>query len=149
MNPFSELRAMKTLLVDDDDFIRDSLQTVFKNQRCFLQTAVNAEEGLKALERQRFNIVLSDAKLPGTDGLNFLKKVGLAQPDALRVLITSYGDKICLSTGAAGWVHGFIEKPFSVETLAESLALLTRRQLITRPEENHNVERMHHGASVK
>ena len=129
MNSFSKLRAMKTLLVDDDDFIRDSLKIVFNNQRCFLQTAVNAEEGLKALEREKFNIVLSDARLPGTDGLSFLKSVGIVQPDTLRVLITSYGDKSCTSMVSGGCVHEYIEKPFSVEYLAESLAALARHQL--------------------
>jgi DNA-binding NtrC family response regulator len=130
MNSFSKLRAMKTLLVDDDDFIRDSLKIVFHNQGCFLQTAVNAEEGLKALEREKFNIVLSDARLPGKDGLSFLKSVGIVQPDTLRVLITSYGDKSCTSMESAGCVHEYIEKPFSVESLAKSLAVLTRHQLI-------------------
>lgn len=129
MNSFSELRAMKTLLVDDDDFIRDSLEIVFNNQRCFLQTAVNAEEGLKALEKEKFNIVLSDARLPGTHGLSFLKSVGNMQPDALRVLITSYGDKSCTSMESAGCVYEFIEKPFSVESLVESLAVLVGHQL--------------------
>ena len=111
MNSFHKLRAMKTLLVDDDDFIRNSLKIVFNNQRCFLQTAVNAEEGLKALEGEKFNIVLSDARLPGSDGLSFLKSVGKLQPDTLRVLITSYGDTSCTSMDSAGCVHEYIEKP--------------------------------------
>ena len=123
MNAFRRLRAMKTLLVDDDDFIRDSLKIVFNNQRCYLRTAVNAKEGLKALERETFNIVLSDARLPGTDGLNFLKSVGNIQPNTLRVLITSYGDKSCPSMDSTGCVHEYIEKPFAVESLAESLAI--------------------------
>ena len=130
MNSFHKLRAMKTLLVDDDDFIRNSLKIVFNNQRCFLQTAVNAEEGLKALEGEKFNIVLSDARLPGSDGLSFLKSVGKLQPDTLRVLITSYGDTSCTSMDSAGCVHEYIEKPFSVEFLAESLAVLAGDHLI-------------------
>ena len=130
MYSFNRLRAMKTLLVDDDDFIRDSLKIVFKNQRCFLETAVNAEEGLKALEREKFNIVLSDARLPGTDGVSFLKSVGILQPDTLRVLITAYGDKSCTSMESTGCVHENIEKPFSVLTLMESLAQLFRKRCV-------------------
>ena len=128
MNSFRKLRALKTLLVDDDDFIRDSLKIVFNNQGCFMKTAVNAEDGFKALEGEEFNIVLSDARLPGTDGLSFLKSVGKLQPDTLRVLITSYGDNSCTAIDAEGWVNEYIEKPFSVEYLAESLAVLAGHQ---------------------
>lgn len=130
MNSFRKLRVMKTLLVDDDDFIRNSLEIVFNNQRCFLQTAVNAEEGLKALAQEKSNSVLSDSRLPGSDGLSFLKSVGKLRPDTLRVLITSYVDNSCTLMDANDCIHEYIEKPFSLEYLADSLAVLARHQLV-------------------
>ena len=45
MNAFDELKQVKTLLVDDDEFIRNSLELAFKTKGCPLQVAESAEEG--------------------------------------------------------------------------------------------------------
>jgi DNA-binding NtrC family response regulator len=49
MNSFSLLKKAKTLLVDDDELIRDSLSIVFVTKGCFIKVAETAEEGLRAL----------------------------------------------------------------------------------------------------
>jgi DNA-binding NtrC family response regulator len=54
MNPFSQLTKTKTLLVDDDELIRDSLGMAFATKGCFIKTAETAEQGLKALEEEKF-----------------------------------------------------------------------------------------------
>jgi two-component system response regulator HydG len=72
MNPFENLKKKKTLLVDDDELIRDSLSIAFKKKGFLLQTAETAEEGLQALKREAFDIIISDFKLPRMNGLEFL-----------------------------------------------------------------------------
>ena len=62
MNPFENLKNKKTLLVDDDELIRDSLSIAFKNKGRLLQTAETAEEGLQALKEDSFDIIISDFK---------------------------------------------------------------------------------------
>jgi len=59
------------LLVDDDELIRDSLTMAFKTKGCFLRAAENAEEGLTALQEERFDIIISDFGLPGITVSNF------------------------------------------------------------------------------
>ena len=128
MNYFNRLKSIKTLLVDDDEFIRDSLSIAFTNKGCFLETAENAEEGLLALKKERFDIIISDLRLPGKDGLEFFKSVRNSQPDSLCVLITAYRDKFISSEISAMGIHDFIEKPFSVGALVKSLvSLVTSR----------------------
>ena len=53
------------LLVDDDDFIRDSLGIVFKNNGCSIRTAETAEEGLRVLNLERFDVIICDLRLSG------------------------------------------------------------------------------------
>ena len=124
MNYFNILKPLKTLLVDDDEFIRDSLSMAFTNKGCFLETAVNAEEGMQALQKERFDIIISDLRLPGKDGLEFFKSVRTSQPHSLCVLITAYRDKLISSQVSAMGIHDFIEKPFSVGLLVKSLVQL-------------------------
>ena len=121
MNYFNILKSLKTFLVDDDEFIRDSLNIAFTNNGCFLETAENAEEGFQALKKERFDIIISDLKLPGKDGLEFFRTVRSSQPQSLCVLITAYRDKIISSQVSAMGIHDFIEKPFSVGLLVQSL----------------------------
>jgi DNA-binding NtrC family response regulator len=128
MHHFNELKEIKTLLVDDDELIRDSLSIAFTNQGCFLRTAETADEGLQALKKDRFDIIISDLRLPGKDGLQFLGSVRSCQPDALCVLITAYGDTHVASDAFAMGIDDFIEKPFSVGVLVESLAMMIKNQ---------------------
>ena len=121
---FKQLREIKTLLVDDDDLIRDSMRLAFNSQGCFLQTAETAEEGLQAIQQESFDLIISDMRLPGKDGLDFLRAARSYQPDTLCVLITAYGGKNIFSDAPALGIHDFIEKPFSIESLVQSLAEL-------------------------
>ena len=112
------------LLVDDDEFVRNSLSIAFTNKGCCMQAAESAEEGLKAMKTERFDIIISDLRLPGKGGLEFLKAVRNAQPDTLCVLITAYRDMHVASEASAMGIHDFIEKPFSIGVLVQSLAQL-------------------------
>ena len=80
MNLFTKLRQMKILLVDDDRWIRHSLTLFFEGEGCHLVTCETAEEALEALRHQNYDIILTDYKLPGMDGLEFLKRVQESYP---------------------------------------------------------------------
>ena len=121
MNPFETLKKKKTLLVDDDELIRDSLSIAFKNKGCLLQTAETAEEGLQALKKEAFDIIISDFKLPGIDGIEFLKLATAYHPNSVKILITAYGDKDVVSEALGAGAQDFIEKPFSIRMLIDSL----------------------------
>ena len=124
MKSFGKLKNLKTLLVDDDEMIRDALAVAFKNKGCCLKVYENAEKGLQALEEERFDIIICDFKLPGMDGLEFFKLVGNYQSHILKILISGYGDKELNSKSSRIGVHAFIQKPFLVKQLIDSLVHL-------------------------
>ena len=132
MDYFNELKKVRMLLVDDDEFVRNSLSIAFTNKGCCMQAAESAEEGLKAMKTERFDIIISDLRLPGKGGLEFLKAVRNAQPDTLCVLITAYRDMHVASEASAMGINDFVEKPFSVGTLVESLVQLARKRCALR-----------------
>jgi len=93
MELFSELKKMNTLLIDDDEWIRDSLTVFFESEGCHLTAVETAETGLNALDKQHYDIIIADYKLPGMNGLEFLKQVQERKPNAIKILITAYGSK--------------------------------------------------------
>ena len=121
---FSKLRDMKILLIDDDEWIRDSLRIFFEAEGCQLMAFETAEEGLAELKDQTYDLIIVDYKLPGLDGLEFLKRTHDAQSDAIKVLITAYRNDKVISEAKKLKVQGFIEKPFTSDSFMASLAHL-------------------------
>ncbi|NWG04211.1 MAG: response regulator [Syntrophaceae bacterium] len=125
---FSKLRELKILLIDDDKWIRDSLSLFFESEGIFLVACETAEEGLETLRDQTYDIIIVDYKLPGMDGLEFLKRVKESHPGSMKVLLTAYKeDKVVAETNRIG-VDDFIEKPFTAKTIEESLSRLIEKQ---------------------
>ncbi|MGD8294301.1 MAG: response regulator [Desulfobacterales bacterium] len=113
---------MKILLVDDDEWIRDSLSLFFEAEGCKLLTFETAEEGMDAVEKQTYDIVISDYKLPGMDGLEFLRRVKEKQPKTSELLITAYANGEIEKEAKEIGVKDIIPKPFSSEDFETSLS---------------------------
>ena len=121
---FSKLRNMKILIIDDDEWIRDSLRIFFEAEGCHAAALETAEEGLAELKNQAYDIILVDYQLPGLDGLEFLKRIPEEHSDTVKVLITAYRTSGLVSEARKLKIQGFIEKPFTSESLLASLAHL-------------------------
>jgi DNA-binding NtrC family response regulator len=119
---------MNILLVDDDEWIRDSLRIFFEAEGCHILALETAEEGLTAVKDQSFDLIIVDYKLPGLDGIEFLKRIHSSQPDAIRILITAYRSENVVSEAKKLKIQGFIEKPFTSETIMASLAYTIKMQ---------------------
>ncbi len=124
MKTFSKLKNLKTLLVDDDEMIRNALAMAFKSKGCCLKVYENAEKGLQALEKEHFDIIICDLRLPGMDGLEFFKMANNHPFHILKILISAFGDPELIGESSRIGVHAFIQKPFSVKQLIDSLVHL-------------------------
>ena len=127
MDAFNTLQNLKSLLVDDDPFIRDAMQLAFRFTGFHLRTAATAEDGLKALFEEQFDVIISDYRLPGINGITFLKQAVLSQPAAVKLLISANGDDALISEAYGIGAHDFLQKPFTVETLWATLVMHVRK----------------------
>lgn len=128
MDQFVTIKGKKVLLIDDDEWIRDSLGMFFKSEEMHIDAVETAEEGITALSRQRYDIIITDYRLPGMDGLKFLKRVQESNPDSFKILITAYGSREVISAAAALGVDEYIEKPFTTKTIEDALCRLISKR---------------------
>jgi len=119
---------MKILLIDEDRWIRNSLNLFFEGEGCHLVTCETAEEGLEAIKSQNYDIIIVDYKLPGMDGLEFLKRVRGSHPQAMKILATAYRSDDLVSAAIQIGIEDFIEKPFTAKTFEESLWRLIEKR---------------------
>ena len=127
MNLFNKLKDHKILLVDDDEWIRDSLTLYFGTEGCHILAVETAEEGLELLKEEDYDIILIDYKLPGMDGLTFTKKIHEIRPDAIKILITAYKTKEVVSEAKRIGIQDLIDKPFTIKTIEDSLSRLIQK----------------------
>jgi DNA-binding NtrC family response regulator len=116
------LTQLKTLLVDDDEFIRDAITLAFRQRGYPLRTAETAEKGRMAMEEEPFDII-SDYRMPGTNGLEFLKAAVNLQPAAVKLLISATGDHRTVASAYAIGAQDFLQKPFTLKTLWATLGM--------------------------
>jgi DNA-binding NtrC family response regulator len=121
---FGKLKEMKMLLIDDDEWIRDSLSLFFEGEGCHLVAVETAEEGMEELQGKDYDIIIVDYRLPGMDGLEFLERIKESHPNALTLLITAYGSRDVFLKASKVGVQGFIDKPFTIRTIEDSLSQL-------------------------
>ena len=124
MDLFDQLKNMKLLLIDDDEWIRDSLSLFFEGEGCHLLALETAEEALEELKHQTYDIIITDYRLPGINGLEFLKHLRSKNIGTMNILITAYGDDDVISEARRLGVQDIINKPFNSEDIETSLIRL-------------------------
>lgn len=125
MDIFLKLKHMNILLVDDDEWIRDSLCVYFESEGCRISAHETAEKALAEIDRHKADVIITDYKLPGMDGIAFLNKVKKSHPNAVKILITAYASDALVRLARKAGAQELISKPFTSETIEACLARLT------------------------
>ena len=111
------------LIVDDDRILRHLIKRKFQSQSRVFTTLLASDgvEAVQILKENPISIVVTDLHMPNMDGFSLLAHMSDKYPDIPVIVLTAYSTpqskKRVLATGAAG----FIEKPFVVEDLADSI----------------------------
>ncbi len=80
----------RILLADDEAILRDSLTSVLSDEGMAVTAVANGSEALRLLNRRDYDLLISDVKMPGTDGIALLKAATSAHPNLAVILITAY-----------------------------------------------------------
>ena len=115
------------LVVDDDKNMRRSLTTMLTDEVYTVRTAESAEEALSLLAQENFFMVITDARLGGMSGYDFLKKIHSQWPELPSLMITAYATpKLAVEAIKAGAMD-YLSKPFEPEELFHAVARCAER----------------------
>jgi signal transduction histidine kinase/DNA-binding NarL/FixJ family response regulator len=116
-----DYREFPILYVDDEPENLRIFELAFRREFSIV-TAPNAEEALSIINAQPVAIVLSDQKMPGMEGTEFLGRVAELDPKTIRILVTAYGDAETLES-AINWgaIYRYVSKPWSPEDMRLAL----------------------------
>jgi len=109
----------KILAVDDEANILSSLRRLLRRENYELLTASSGEEGLKTLKEEgEIQLIISDQRMPGMQGVEFLKKAMGLYPDTIRIILSGYTDVTAITAAInEGHIYQFILKPWNDEEL--------------------------------
>ena len=113
---------LKILVIDDDAVIGRSFDRVLSGKGFDVSTAMSGEEGLKDIDNQEFDVVFTDIKMPGMNGLDVAEEIKAKCPWTPVVVITGYGTPENEAKASVLGVSGFVHKPLTPEII-ESVTL--------------------------
>lgn len=109
------------LLVDDETRILSALRRTLRREGYEILTAESVAEGLRILGSRKVDLVLTDQKMPGRSGLEFLAEVAVRHPDVARLLITGWPEEIPPDQIEFLGIRALIPKPWDDQQLKSAL----------------------------
>lgn len=106
---------LKTLVVDDDKRLRSVLKGLLSEEGHQVTTCENGAEAIKACLAEKFDLIITDLKMPGADGLDVLKKAKQKHPDTLVIIVTGFASLETAIEAIREGAYDYITKPFKLE----------------------------------
>lgn len=117
----------KILVVDDEDMIRELCTHILSNEGYHVTTAPGGAAALEVLKRDDVDLMITDIKMPGMDGLELFEQVRKLNPDIVTVFITGHGTLDTAIESLMRGVEGFVLKPFTQQELVSAVARAVSR----------------------
>jgi len=115
------------LVVDDEKNMRLSLQTVLESESYAVRLADSAEAGLKLIQQENFFMVITDARLGGMSGYEFLKTVAEKRPELPVIMITAYATPKLAVEAIKSGATDYLAKPFEPDELLHAVGRCAER----------------------
>lgn len=126
----NEQTTARVLLVDDEEDFLKMLSERLKLRGLQVNTSISGEGALDKVQEQAFDAIILDLSMPGMDGIETLKGIKKAHPDAEIIILTGHGS---IKSGITAMKEGacdFLEKPVSMEQLLGKIDEAKSRRLL-------------------
>ncbi|MCK9362799.1 MAG: response regulator [Syntrophales bacterium] len=121
------MKTIKLLIIDDEIVVQRSCYDIFAEKKSKhdikydVHTVSSADEALRILEKERFDIVLTDLKMPGLSGIELIPIIKAGNPETVIVVMTGFST---VSTAVEAMKLGatdFIPKPFTPDEIMDAV----------------------------
>ena len=114
---------VRILIVDDDEKMQALLQKVLAREGYQTMLASNGQDALQCIGKQRFDVALSDIRMPNMDGLTLLSEIQTKSPETTVIMMTAFGSVDSAVEAMKQGAYDYISKPFKMD---EILIVLSR-----------------------
>lgn len=142
--------SIRILFVDDEPLLLSGLQRLLRPLRKEWNAACAAggEEALVMLAQERFDVIVTDMRMPGMDGAELLNEVMRLYPDMLRLVLSGQSDLESV-VKSAGVTHQYLSKPCSIEVMRDAVnRAVALHQLLANSALKQLLSRLHSIPSV-
>lgn len=115
----------KILIVEDEKSMREVLRMLLEGEHYEVTTAADGLEGLSCIEKDIYDLVITDMKMPKADGLAVLRKVKELSPETIVIMITAFGTTETAIEAMKLGAYDYISKPFNID----EIRLIVRKAL--------------------
>lgn len=123
----------RILIVEDDEKMREALRQIMVGEGYIVQTASSGEEAMRFFKKTHFDLVISDLKLPGIDGMEVLNAVRKFRPATAFIIITAYATIDSAVEAMKQGAEDYISKPFNLEEIRLVVKkVFEKRDLLTK-----------------
>jgi two-component system response regulator PilR (NtrC family) len=107
----------KILIVEDEKSMREVLKILLEGENYLVMSAADGLEGISYIDKDIFDLVITDVKMPRIDGLELLRKTKEIAPDTLVIMITAFGTTESAIEAMKLGAYDYINKPFKIDEI--------------------------------
>src|SRR5690606_15562082 len=115
------MSMVSILIIEDDVAFSAMLKTFFEKRDYKVQSALTAEDGFKKLSSNSIDLVLTDVRLPDSDGLEILQEVKRNYPHIQVIVMTNYAEINMAVKAMKNGAFDYVSKPFQPETILQTI----------------------------
>jgi FixJ family two-component response regulator len=108
-------------VVDDDNSVRESLQSLIRSVGLAVEVFASAEEFLKSDHLRNTHCLILDVRMPGMNGFELQRRLAVSHCEIPMIFITAHGDEIAHSQALKAGAVDYLLKPFTEETLLTAI----------------------------
>jgi len=109
------------LVVDDEAVIREGMRRILASQGYHVETSASGRTAIEIIQEQDFDVVITDLKMPGMDGIEVLKTIRILQPEVPVIIITGYSTVDTAVEAMKNGAFDYIAKPFTSDLIIEKV----------------------------
>jgi two-component system response regulator PilR (NtrC family) len=126
-----EKRDFRVLIADDDESVRDVVADIITREGYKVDTATDGNQAMDRILHGRFDLIITDLKMPGASGLDVLKRALSLDPDTSVVIITAFATLQSALEAVHEGAYDYVTKPFRLEEMLVTVGnAFKRTQLI-------------------